>query len=589
MGTISDFTPDPALLESEAVGCEKMFDQYCDALFSPGAMGNLRIGTGSDTFTIYRGKTANGFSATYYFYAHAKLKWQGRLPADLRKKLVREGYFGALREFLGRKPRAEMTFLDRTRDLRNQHYLDALWNSAIGETVLERMNRIQPGFHRMRESFVPIELTIRKNQVRRKLISEVSLALWTSHSNWQKVAQSFESIRTQFLSVLDDLVITDALKARWKERLSSVRLILPGSSPEVADEECSTTETNAYYYPKLNALTVCAGDFNSEDIYQTLAHELAHAIDFDSMALLHRQQSEFGKGMRRVFSFACGGAALSCEDWNQFKGKFSDIFEEWSRFEPPLEEFQRCLMAKPTVFPSDDGILARVAEDSIASNLSELADNNVFVKLTKEKLPFPDGSWRPNPLYMDACKFLPPRADSDPTGETETLLSFFLAEYQCSEGGGTERLRGAIAQARLLATQALKARYDMEGEFSDLEALNLRGLSSSPAERFADVLGSYALSRVLRQDRATHWQRRKLFLASSAWQCTRPSLSSAFPEEAKVERDLLFDTHLGGKDRVRESMSEPVRRALGCSKDFVFNECVLPLRSLEGRLRPPSN
>jgi len=111
-----------------------------------------------------------------------------------------------------------------------------------------------------------------------------------------------------------------------------------------------------------------------------------------------------------------------------------------------------------------------------------------------------------------------------------------------------------------------------EGEFSDRRSLVEENYSSSPVERFADLLGSYVVAEVMKSDPSL-WDRRMTFFASNSWQCAGPSLSTAFPKETLLMRQYLQDSHTDGDDRKKELLSTPIRDTLSCAKDFEWNEC----------------
>jgi hypothetical protein len=115
----------------------------------------------------------------------------------------------------------------------------------------------------------------------------------------------------------------------------------------------------------------------------------------------------------------------------------------------------------------------------------------------------------------------------------------------------------------------------MEGEFSSEKSLQAEGFSSSPTERFADVVGSETLAYLL-EDIPELKTRRSLFLASSSWQCKKPSLAKFFPDESRVQHQYTYGSHSDGEDRKKELIPASIRLALGCKKDFDFNECLFP-------------
>ena len=95
------------------------------------------------------------------------------------------------------------------------------------------------------------------------------------------------------------------MQTTWLARIKTLSLVLPGSMPEIADQDCTSTTINAYYYSHLNVLTVCAGDFNSEDILLTLAHEMSHALDIDRSLYLFFQGSRMSVNLNSINKQLC--------------------------------------------------------------------------------------------------------------------------------------------------------------------------------------------------------------------------------------------------------------------------------------------
>ena len=139
------------------------------------------------------------------------------------------------------------------------------------------------------------------------------------------------------------------------------------------------------------------------------------------------------------------------------------------------------------------------------------------------------------------------------------------------------RLKNSIDLAKDMSEQVLRQSLRIEGEFSARSLLETEGFSSAPFERFADVVGSYAMADLLAQSPDV-WDRQNRFLASSSWQCIEPSLASQFPEESSIEKEYIFDAHTEGDSRRKELFSSPIRAVIGCEKDFEFKECSLPFR-----------
>jgi hypothetical protein len=199
------------------------------------------------------------------------------------------------------------------------------------------------------------------------------------------------------------------------------------------------------------------------------------------------------------------------------------------------------------------------------------------LRIIKKKLPLRNGKLNQNPYYLDPCKYYLWSHGEEPPEEELSSLVYFTAEYRCSSPDDGDRFRKAIEVSKDMTEKLLLSMLKLEGEFSTAEAMEREGFSSSPIERFADVLGSFAMSEFL-QSSPHITDRRARFLAGSAWQCSEPSLTSRFPDESRVESEYSFTHHSEGLERRREILSEPMRVALNCEKDFEFPECPIPLK-----------
>lgn len=557
--------------------CKYLLDSYCSQLHSPEAQGNISVKRSKGPIEIRQGHTENGFTQAYFRYSEAKMRNRYQFPADFRKVLDRSNYFGKLKLFLSRLPRTKMTLSDRLASENSDYELGYIWTAAVNETVILRMTKKFPGYHNLPEKSVPVEYNLEARRVRRQLISDISIALWKGDKNWIRVQEGFERLRLSFLRMIPMLDIDEDIQKDWIQRIKDVQLVLPGSLPAIADEECSTTRANAYYYTYLNLITVCAGDFNSEDTLLTLAHEMAHALGIDRTRYLFAINSEFGHKLASLRQNICQPEAFSCEKWAEYKNNFSESLGSLDGYEPELPEFQRCLKKRPTTRTLGTNELERFARSYVNDRISDLASSNRFVRITKEKIPMKDRKSQKNPNYLNPCSYYMWSQGEEPIDNELTTLLYFTAEYRCSSGKEATRIKEAIELSKEMSTKILEKTIKIEGEFSARGVLEREGFSSPPFERFADVVGSYAMAELL-NELPEAWDRRNLFLASNSWQCSAPSISSDFPEETSVENEYIFATHSLGEQRRKEIFSEPLRNALSCEKDFEFNECKLPFK-----------
>jgi len=563
--------------EAGPVGCRKMLDAYCSALHSPDVQGNLWVGHGDSAVPVMQGHTKNDFSNAYFFYARAKIRAKDDFPSDFHSALETQDYFGKLSKVLSRPARDAMTLDARIRANRREQEADRIWNAAIMETVLRRLGQKFPGFHQLPEDLIPIEQAMASSRIRRELISEISRMIWKRDRNWAKVESSFEKLRHQFLIVVDRLDIPEGLREVWKKRLRSVKLVIPGAVPAIADAECSAVQANAFYYPHFNIITVCAGDFNSEDILQTVAHELGHAIDIDHSMYLFQNESELGKTLKDLRKDVCTPKAVSCSEWASFKAKFGKRLDGLLGYIPELPDFQRCLERRIPRKALNQEDVERLAESGVNDHLSNLAASGVFLRITKDRIPLPNGKSTPNPNYLNPCNYRPWSQGEEAIDDDLTQLLFFTAEYRCSAGEPGDRLRSAIALSKEMAIRLNAATIRMEGEFSSRQDLEMEGYASSPVERFADVLGSYAFAGYL-ATQPDVMTRRYSFLASTSWQCDRPSLSTLYPDESRVQEGFVFDSHSETDERKKEIFTAPIRAAVDCAVDFKFSACELKFK-----------
>ncbi len=577
--SLKTFSSDQTYDGQERPKCKALLDRYCAYLYSPDTLGNLEVRRAAKPIKVLQGETQNEFSQVFYRYAQAKLRNRNFLPKDFYRALARLQYFDKLEEFLDRKPRRQMNKNQRLSSDRLDYELAYIWSAALSETILSRMTNKYPGFHQVSERLVPFELELERRRIRRNLISDVSRAIWRDDKNWEGVERSFLRLRESYLKVILKLDIPEEVRRDWSNRISEVKLVLPGAFPAISNEECSTTTVNAYYYTYLNVLTVCAGDFNSEDIAQTLAHEMGHALGIDRSQYLFQSRSNFGKKLNSLRSKICEAKSFSCNDWSKYKEEFQSSLETLSNYQPQLPEFQRCLKRRQTskVLTAEEAL--RFAGTIVSDRISDLASGDRFLRITKSEIPMINGKNQKNPNYLNPCNYYLWTQGEEPIDDELTTLVYFTAEYRCANGTPSEKMRLAIETAKAMSVQLVSKALQIEGEFSQRSVLETEGYSSPPYERFADVIGSYAMAELL-AELPLQWDRQNKFLASSSWQCQRPSLASNFPDESAIEKQYVFDAHTEGDQRRKELFSAPIRNAIGCDRDFEFNECRLPFRKV---------
>ncbi|NJL24658.1 MAG: hypothetical protein HC902_05455 [Calothrix sp. SM1_5_4] len=509
-------------------------------------MGNLEVKHAESSTKVLQGETINQFTQVYYKYSQAKLQNRSHMPKDFARVLDRHAYFFKLKQFLERPPRSLMSLSERLISEQMDYELGMIWSAAFNETVILRMNNKYSDFYKLPDKAVPIELQLERRRMRRDLLSEISRAIWRNSPEWRKVELEFDRLRQAYLRVIPRLDIPDEVRDDWMKRVSEIKLVLPGAFAAISNDECSTTKVNAYYYTYLNVVTICAGDFNSEDIMQTLSHEMAHALGIDRTQYLFEVSSAFGRSLAEFRGRICDPKAFTCEDWHRFRGEFDQSLGSLDGYQVQLPEFQRCLKRRPTTKRLGDEDIARFAGILINDRISDLAASDRFLRITKPKMPLRNGKLQANPNYLNPCSYYMWSQGEEPIDDELSTLMFFTAEYRCSaDKPPSIRLKDAIETAKSMSQKVLEKTLRIEGEYSARSLLEAEGFSSPPFERFADVVGSYAMAELLAQS-PDIWDRQNRFLASSSWQCIEPSLSSQFPEESSVENEYIFDAHTEG-------------------------------------------
>ena len=574
-----DFPPFELQLKQSNPGCKSMLDSYCNYLYEPQVGGNIRIGRKrGEPILVLQGHSDNGFSHVFLEFARAKLKNRRALPKDFRSGLEAGNYFSRLESFINQKPRQEMSLNERIYSVREENYLNQTWERVVQETVLRRMEEENLGFHKIQDDLIPVELQIKRIKVHKELLAEVNGALWQGHANWKKVENAFEDLRKHFLLIIEKIDAVNEVKAEWSERIKTLKLLSPGSAPELLDEDCASTKENALYFPHLNAITVCAGDFNSGDILFTLAHEMAHSLDIDHSMYLFAKRAAIGAGLRSLRQQVCKKVEFSCQEWNSLKSTFSEKLDGLKKYHPQLIEFQRCLKRTVTTKELTQPDIDRLATQIVSERIAALADEELFLRITKENISTGDGKSEFNPNYLDPCSYYLWSQDQEPLDDDLTTLMFFTAEYRCSQNRSeVEKLKSSIETAKAMSVHLMSELIGMEGEFSSRPTVVSEGFSSSPVERFADVVGTEAMAGLLNTTSSTS-DRRNTFLASSSWQCSKPSFAKDYPQEYSLLRAYVNDSHADGDERKKEVFSSSIRNTLKCQKDFDFNECKLPVK-----------
>jgi hypothetical protein len=561
-------------IDSDKPQCLNMVQEFCQTLFAPENQGKLAFEMGDRSYKVNLGQTENDFQQEDFEFLKAKLLGWAKLPREFRDHLSAHDFKAKLQRHLARAARQSMDLRRRMENMRDEEEINSIWNLSFRQTVLGRMERAFPGYARIKEDFMPLELKYESERQRRMLLAKISEALWSDHANWHRVESKFAKVKKVYREVIaGHKEIPGDIKKDWFARIDSVKLIIPGSDPEIEMGSCFSNESNAYYFRDKNVITVCAGDFNTEEIEQTLAHELGHALDIGRSRFLFQLNSPFGQGLHDLKAMSCDRKPFSCDKWEQTKTRLASDADFLQGFQPQMRDFQQCLQEKPIRKTMPDDYIERVANEEVEGTLSHLARRNVFLRIISPHMPLPDGSSQRNPMHLNPCGYYVWDEQMQPLDDDVSLLLYFTAEYRCSkEDDRAEKFKHAIETAKRLQIASTKANLRMEGEFSGRYRLDRDGYASSPTERFADNLGQMVFARLLNEDSDVR-RRRARYLANNAWLCRKPSIQQLFPGEAKIQRSYFVEPHSETGQRQKELLSTDIRKSLECRQDFELRQC----------------
>jgi hypothetical protein len=556
--------------------CIGMVQDFCRTLFSPENQGSMRFNMGESVFDVRMGETDNDFDERDYEFLLAKLRAWPKLPPEFRETLLAHGFREKLRRHLARVSRGKMTLQQRIDNMRDEEEINSIWSLGLRVVVLTKMEKMFPQYTRIKEDFMPIELRYEAQRQRRMLNARVAKALWTDHPNWREVERKFEKVKLIYKEVIQEAKsLPEVVRRDWLQRIGSVDLVIPGADPEEDLENCSKNEANAYYLSEKNYITVCAGDFNTEEIEQTLAHEMGHALDLGRSRFIYVQASALGEALGELKERSCGKQPFSCEHWQETKAGYLKDLGHLRMFKPQLPDFNICLQEKKVDDDMPEEYIQRVAKEEVEYTVASLARRNVFLRIISPEIPMPDGKNQRNPMYMNPCGYYLWETQAQPLDDDVSLLLFFTAEYRCSKiENRNEKFRQSIEVAKAMQHESSKATIRMEGEFSARTRLNRDGYASAPTERFADNLGQLVFARLLKEETDVR-KRRARYLTNNAWLCRQPGIQALFPGEANIQRSYYVEAHSEIGDRQKELLSEEIREVLDCKADFTPRHCEL--------------
>jgi hypothetical protein len=562
--------------ESQVPGCSAMLENFCSELVSPTHKGSQDLTIQGKPVAIRFGTAKNGQNETFYAFEKAKFDNQKDLPPDLYQKLTRRGYFAGLKKILDNNFNGSPTKRQEFEQNRQLSQLSSIWNQCMEDIALARTEKLHPGYSDMRQ--IPREWQDEFSKQKAELDRAAFKAIWEKSPGWKKVVSEFAFVKEQYIKDLeDDPKLSKELKDDWIKRIKSVEIAMPGADEDASDEpNCAIDLVNGFYNRITNKITVCAGYFNGTEIQSLFAHEFSHALDNNRTMVLFQRNSELAKRLNQMTALVCKNAPLpKCpSEWTHLKSEMQKLADQLDNFKPQVPELFSCLQYKDIKETPSAEFLQQTAKSVAIQDAGEFSSNDAFFSLVSRELVLDDGQKIPNANYLNPCGNKTPELDN--VLPQEHMKTFFTLEYICDSSGKSGPARNSAAVASAKRFQALIAEkiIPMGGKFSSNDYMIKNGYAEPPEERFADIRGSKVFARILKSMPLPE-DRKKAFFANTAEKCTRPSLMSAYPEDAQAFHIHSLETHSIGKQRRFELMNEPIRNALGCAKDYSYEDCSL--------------
>ena len=328
----------PYAVPAEAdVGCSASLENFCDALWAPNFEGNIRLLHGTQMAKspprvedqILLGRAANQTSFPYRLFNQAKLDAAPYLPAAFLKRLNERHYFDKLRRNLAVKPLVKMSRAEVEANRALYQELATLWEQALEESAIDEVSQKHVGFFRLTEEHMPMAISQEYYRAKDALETEANRAIWSHHPRWNVMLQLLEEIKRDLISVIDASAgPSPSLKETWKNRMTSIELMLPGTDSELLDDRdrsCASTERNAVYWTLRDKLEICGGYILNGDPSRTVAHELAHSLGVHRNEVDHLFASPLAKRLSHApRPHLRRSDAIPCSEWEQWKKDFRE-------------------------------------------------------------------------------------------------------------------------------------------------------------------------------------------------------------------------------------------------------------------------
>jgi hypothetical protein len=540
--------------------------------------GNLDLPYGTGMISLRFGKNAQDFRYSRLKLYQAMIQSYDQYPADFRKNLHHYNFLNITKRYLTTPKDTTLAIKQKNRTL-GKKLLDA-WDNALEDTLDQSMLKLHQDYIKVKH--YPPKWIKERAELEQKLASQINMILWSQTPAWKKVERLFNEIRDQFYAEISTLSTLSAEeKRRLIDQIQKTKLVIPGTqeSDSFFNNECARTEWNAKYDFFNNHLKICAGQFNTDVIERSIAHELAHAVGSARNKFIAMDSTPLAEDIIQLSKDFCVNNIKSCpKRWAAIK---SDLFgkneslQSLFQYKENFPELRSCLQNKKMNADPEEllKMIPKQAKMRAEWEASDLADQHFFLNSIKPKFINTDGTSTDSPYYLNPCGLTSWNRERFNLKQSMEVL--FLSEYLCSESQNPEiRLKQSIQMAIDLKAKIYETVIPMGGVFSDHPVMISQGFSSDTDEDFADWLGSKVLTRYLKKQTQLDADSRKNFiLAQIAGFCDLPSLTLQHKDEAEVEKSYSFEPHSLNSARIRKILTPPLREFLGCEASKQSRDC----------------
>lgn len=455
-------------------------------------------------------------------------------------------------------------------------------SKEIGKIITRRQDEIYPELENTKGQDLSNNDLEKLLTVNYEITNKILEAKYKESPQWKRIEKIYNSIKESFYKVIDQRNITTDLKNKLKSKIKSVDLSLPYSDPRLlsANLTCQSTENNAYYTPKYNKFTVCAGMMNAFQSDSTLtsviAHELAHSIDPE------RQRSDKLNDLpliQGILEESNNGEIKDCSKWNQFFSKVPEIINsELVRPTDQMENFTRCLLPnKKELLPMDNKLMTELSFKFTDIQLSYFSTYNLFSQLATEKV-FRKGKEISNEVYLNPVEmrrkstgFLIPNN----VIEEVSTEDFFVAAMKCDGKSKDPRIFNELSkeQKNKIFQESINRARDLNAMINKInfnETNNENGMliseriADQSSENFADWMSAKVIADIMKsKDDKQKYQVAQEMVAVF---CDEPE--NKFDDDFMIlEKKYSRESHGNNKIRRLSYMNKEISTMLGCFRD----------------------